>query len=270
MGEKGGETIYSRNGIRLILGDSTKVLPLDEEVHLIITSPPYFAKKKGDIYPDLSSYRNAMRMVMKGCFDSLIEGGLICWNLCSHSGIHLTAYAAIDLEEIGFRYWREVVWRKSQSSGWGFVHTERSPYALNYNPNLLSERILIYSKGKKRPADKRFQLDMALARRFRTDVWHFEPVHKFNPRGENIVAHDSPFPHILPALCIEFFSLPGELVLDPFAGTATTLLAAAQAYPARRAVGIEILPEFAERAKRNLELGAVTFFNWQMAEGEKQ
>jgi DNA modification methylase len=59
-------------------------------------------------------------------------------------------------------------------------------------------------------------------------------------------AHGANKPPRLMARLIEFFSRPGELVLDPFAGVGGTLLGAAICRSARRALGFELDPRWAE------------------------
>lgn len=59
-------------------------------------------------------------------------------------------------------------------------------------------------------------------------------------------AHGANKPPRLMARLIEFFTRPGELVLDPFAGVGGTLLGAAICRSPRRAVGFELEPRWAE------------------------
>ena len=59
-------------------------------------------------------------------------------------------------------------------------------------------------------------------------------------------AHGANKPPRLMARLIEFFTKPGELVLDPFAGVGGTLLGAAVCRSPRRALGFEIEPRWAE------------------------
>jgi DNA modification methylase len=59
-------------------------------------------------------------------------------------------------------------------------------------------------------------------------------------------AHGANKPPRLMARLIEFFTTSGELVLDPFAGVGGTLLGAAIARGPRRAMGIELVPRWAE------------------------
>lgn len=58
--------------------------------------------------------------------------------------------------------------------------------------------------------------------------------------------HPCSFPVELAARCIRALSEPGELILDPFSGSGTTLMAAKML--GRRAVGIEISEEYCEKA----------------------
>jgi DNA methylase len=63
-------------------------------------------------------------------------------------------------------------------------------------------------------------------------VWNLTPAAR-TPHG-----HPAPFPVELARRCIRLSAWPGETVLDPFAGTGTTLLAARQL--GRRAIGVEV------------------------------
>ncbi len=58
-------------------------------------------------------------------------------------------------------------------------------------------------------------------------------------------SHGANKPPRLMARLIEFFTKPGELVLDPFAGVGGTLLGAAICRSPRRALGFEIEPRWA-------------------------
>ena len=58
-------------------------------------------------------------------------------------------------------------------------------------------------------------------------------------------AHGANKPPRLMARLIEYFTKPGELVLDPFAGVGGTLLGAAICRAPRRALGFEIEPRWA-------------------------
>ena len=62
--------------------------------------------------------------------------------------------------------------------------------------------------------------------------------------------HPATFPHALPEWFIRLFTDPLDLVLDPFAGSGTTLVAAEEL--GRNSIGIEILPEYCGVIKERL------------------
>lgn len=66
------------------------------------------------------------------------------------------------------------------------------------------------------------------------------------PRGEKEVLHPAKFPEEMVSQFIEFFTKPGQLVLDPMVGTGSTLIACAELR--RSGVGIELTPKYAELA----------------------
>jgi len=63
--------------------------------------------------------------------------------------------------------------------------------------------------------------------------------------------HSAAFPKALPEWFIKLFTDEGDLVLDPFAGSGTTLEVAKELQ--RNSIGIELLPEYCEIAKGKLE-----------------
>lgn len=79
------------------------------------------------------------------------------------------------------------------------------------------------------------------------DVWRFTP--------ESVHGHPAPFPLALPRRCIE--ATGAQSVLDPFAGTGTTLRAAKDA--GVRAVGIELSERYCEIAAKRLAQGVFDF-----------
>jgi DNA modification methylase len=66
-----------------------------------------------------------------------------------------------------------------------------------------------------------------------------------------------PCPKPLPWMrwLVDLASMPGEVVLDPFAGSGTTLLAAKEL--GRKAVGVEISERYAEKAAQRLSQGVL-------------
>jgi site-specific DNA-methyltransferase (adenine-specific) len=82
-------------------------------------------------------------------------------------------------------------------------------------------------------------------------VWHLTPAARQHG------GHPAPFPVELARRCIRLSTWPGEVVLDPFAGTGTTLVAARQL--GRRAIGIERSEAYCLAAIDRLAQGSFDF-----------
>ena len=78
-------------------------------------------------------------------------------------------------------------------------------------------------------------------------IWEFS-YEKEDIRDKNI--HPAVFPIGLPTKCIELFTHKGELVLDPFVGIGTTLMAAKNL--ARNAVGFDLSKKYIDFTKKRL------------------
>lgn len=76
-------------------------------------------------------------------------------------------------------------------------------------------------------------------------------IHNPPPRKKGVLVHPAKFPETLAQEFIEFFTKEGEAVLDPMAGTGSTLVAALRA--GRNSYGIELNPKYAEIAKQIIE-----------------
>ncbi|PWH16694.1 MAG: site-specific DNA-methyltransferase [Anaerolineae bacterium] len=76
-------------------------------------------------------------------------------------------------------------------------------------------------------------------------------VHNPPPRRKDVLRHPAKFPETLAQEFIEFFTKRGQVVFDPMAGTASTLIAALRA--GRRAYGIELNPRYVQIAQQWIE-----------------
>ena len=75
-------------------------------------------------------------------------------------------------------------------------------------------------------------------------------IHNPPPRRKGVLVHPAKFPETLAQEFIEFFTKTGGTVLDPMAGTGSTLVAALRA--GRNSYGIELNPKYARIARRIL------------------
>lgn len=88
--------------------------------------------------------------------------------------------------------------------------------------------------------------------RYRTNVWDYAGVNSFGKsRMADLADHPTVKPVALVADAIRDVSLPGEIVLDAFVGSGTTILAAERTN--RRGFGIEIAPAYVDVAIRRWE-----------------
>jgi DNA modification methylase len=76
-------------------------------------------------------------------------------------------------------------------------------------------------------------------------------IHRPPSRKGNEILHPAKFPETLIRQFITFFTKPGELVLDPFLGSGSTLITAKQSN--RTGIGIELSKKYAEISKQRIE-----------------
>lgn len=85
---------------------------------------------------------------------------------------------------------------------------------------------------------KTYEIEQDFIKKWRRDIVKISPVIKINSKGENILGHTAPFPAEIPEFAIKMFSYPNEYVLDPFAGSFTSVIGAKKL--GRIGIGIEL------------------------------
>ena len=73
-------------------------------------------------------------------------------------------------------------------------------------------------------------------------------IHNPPPRKKGVLVHPAKYPETMAQEFVEFFTKRGQTVLDPMAGTGSTLVAALRC--GRNSYGIELNPKYAEIARQ--------------------
>lgn len=154
------------------------------------------------------------------------------------------------MEEIGWQFKEDIVWEK------GIVRDKRSgvlmqhPYPGYYYPSLAVEYVFVLQKpaGKKtenniyhnRSAQEKRDNKLSLEgyQEQSKNIWNIRPV---APK-ENI--HPCPFPEELARRVVQYYSYKNDIVLDIFAGSGVTNLAAEKLK--RQHIGMEIEKQYIE------------------------
>lgn len=237
---------------RLIIGDSTSMVEVpDNSVHLMVTSPPYFNAPfdyKG-LFKTYSAYLEVLRRVASEVYRVLQDGRIAFLNiddmLVDGEKFPIVADATRIFLDVGFRYRDRILWKKpdgylriSRRSGVMLQH----PYPMYFYPDNLLESIIIFQKGKfnyksihkeNREASK-INIKEFSDKKWYMTLWEMNNVMPGSPLEKDIAA----FPEELPYRAIKLFSYKGETVLDPFAGSGTTMKVARNLE--RNSIGIEI------------------------------
>jgi DNA modification methylase len=76
-------------------------------------------------------------------------------------------------------------------------------------------------------------------------------IHRPEPRGASKIRHPASFPESLVRDFVSFFTKKGELVVDPFVGTGSTLVAALET--GRSGIGFEIVEKYADISRERVK-----------------
>jgi len=241
----------------------------DESIHLAITSPPYWTLKEyvphddqlGGI-EDYEVFLNELDKVWNHVHRVLVPGGrlvIVVGDVCLSRrkyGRHVVFPLHSSIQEhcrkIGFDNLTPILWHKIANAqlevdgkGGGFLGKPYEPNAVVKND---VEYILFQRKsdGYRNPTAAKRALSVIPEGDHRK--W-FQQIWTIN--GASTEDHPAPYPVELAERLIRMFSFVGDVVLDPFAGSGTTNVAAANC--GRNSVGIEIEPSYCETAAERLK-----------------
>lgn len=245
-----------------------------ESVHLVVTSPPYAMLKEYPEHPDqmgnIPSYEDFLEelgKVWRECLRILVPGGRVACvvgDVCisrrkggRHHVLPLSADIQVQAREIGFDNLTPIRWMKVANI---VLEASRSARYLG-KPNLPNgvvkndiEHILFLRKpgGYRKPTPEQEQLSFIPTDDY---VKWFAPVWS-DVTGQLRKGHPAPYPVEVANRLTRMFSFVGDTVVDPFAGTGSTAMAAMAA--GRNSISIEIEPTYVEYMEKRLRKADVS------------
>jgi site-specific DNA-methyltransferase (adenine-specific) len=250
----------------LRLGDCITVMKSmpAQSVDVVVTSPPYNLNLAYGVYDDsrddaeyidwMYEVSAAVKRVMKpdGSFFLNITG--------SNSRPYIPFELMVRLRALGFFLQNHITWIKSIGidnesrghfkpiGGKRFMHHNHEHiFHLTLNNNVELDRLAIGIpfQDKTNIARRGHERDL----RCRGNTW-FIPYSTVKSKAQKF-NHPGTFPIELPLWCIYLHGVASAVVLDPFAGTGTTLVAARLA--GAHGIGIDIDPTYIETARQRIE-----------------
>ena len=235
---------------------------VDGSVALVVTSPPYFAGKAYEEELDREGvpgsyleYLQLLTDVFAACVAKLEPGGRIAVNVANLGRKPYRSLSAdvvrILQDDLGLLLRGELVWQKGEgangSCAWGSFRSATNPVLRD-----VTERVVVASKGRfdrARSAKQRAEEGLPHESTLLTedflsltlDLWSIPP------ESARRVGHPAPFPVELPEQLIRLYTFRDDLVLDPFMGSGSTLVAAARL--GRRYIGYDLDPDYVEIAR---------------------
>jgi site-specific DNA-methyltransferase (adenine-specific) len=262
---------FDKTTHRLHLGDARDLswLPA-HSVHLIVTSPPYWTLKTYAVHErqmgQIESYETFLAELDKAwaeCARVLAPGGRICCvvgDVClprKKAGRHLVMPLHADIQvrarKASLDCLTPILWHKiangvteAEGNGAGFYGKPYQPGAVVKND---IEYILFLRKGGEYRRPTPMQKALSMLTKAEMQAW-WRSIWTDIKGASTRVGHPAPYPVGLAERLIRMFSFAGDTVLDPFAGTGSTALAAINA--GRNSISNEIEPTYLEMARARL------------------
>jgi len=260
----------------------------DNSIHLIVTSPPYFnikdyskdgyqvnkisKKKKGQIgdIKDYKRYINELLKVWKECERVLKPNGKLVINVPlmpmlkkdfnTHYNRHIFDINA-DIEHsilnsTNLFLYDIYIWNRTNSSK--DLMFGSYPYPRNFYAQNTSEFITVYVKDGKpdnnisKEIREKSKLTEKEWTEYTKQIWNI-PI----PSKDDIAfgKHSAIMPEEIVRRCVKLFTFIGDIVLDPFAGSGTTLKVAKEL--GRNYVGYEIMETYRDVIEEKLNLAKI-------------
>jgi len=255
----------------VICGDNATVMATfpDACIDLVVTSPPYDdLRKYGGHSWDFPAVARELTRILK-------PGGVIVWVVgdatVDGSETLTSMKQAIHFREVcGLNVHDTMIFKKAGSGPnihhpryghcWEFMFVLTKGTPVTFNPHKTRKNV---TAGKYDPPQTKMQRNGELkayaGNRTRPDesiecnIWEYV-VGSWNG-DEGMGGHPAYFPERLATDHILSWSNPGDVVLDPFAGSGTTLKMAKE--HGRRYIGIEVNPEYVAICEKRVAQGVL-------------
>lgn len=220
-------------------------------IDLIVTSPPYDVDVQYENYDDSIPYGEYLEFARKWlsmCYALAKPDGRLCLNipLDKNKGGQQSVYADITAaaKEVGWKYHTTIIWNEqniSRRTAWGSWMSASAPFVIAP----VEVIVVMYKKRWKKEYRGESDITREEFIEWTNGVW------SFNGESGKKIGHPSPFPAELPRRCIKLFSYLNDLVLDPFLGSGSTLIACFETN--RRGIGVEINKNYCDIAIKRLK-----------------
>ncbi len=251
--------------------EGLRIMP-EKSVKLIITSPPYNIGKEYETETKLHVYLENLQPIIKELVRVLADDGSICWQVGNYvdesevSPLDIYFYPIFKKHNLQLR--NRIIWTfdhglhcAKRLSGryevmlW-FTKTPKYTFNLDavrvpskYPGKTNSKPGPNYGKPSGNPLGKNpSDIWKLMAKEWETSIWNIPNVKANHPEK---TIHPCQFPIELVERCVLAFTNPGDLVLDPFSGVGSAMLAAVR--HERKAMGCEQEGKYVEEAKREIK-----------------
>ena len=242
-------------------------------VQLIITSPPYNIGKEYETQVALEHYLKWLGPIAKELYRVLRDGGSVCWqvgNFVDKSEVFpLDIFFYPMFKALGLKLRNRIVWHfehglhasKRLSGRYETLlwFTKGENYTFNLDPIRVPAKYPgktnfkpgpEYGKPSGNPLGKNpSDIWKVMIQEWEVGLWNIPNVKANHPEK---TIHPCQFPIELVERCVLAFTDEGDLVLDPFTGVASAMLAALKRN--RRAIGIDRERRYLEEARRRIEM----------------
>lgn len=222
----------------------------ENHIDLIVTSPPYNVGKNYGKANDNLEFGDYIRFTynwLKKCYGWAKPDGRLCMNIPIDTGKGVQRSLGADItciaKDVGWNYRTTIVWNEGNIS----KNSARGSFMSASSPHVIAPAELIvvmYKKQWKKAKSGKSDITKEEFLEWTNGLW------TFSGESKKKIGHPAPFPVELPKRCIKLFGYIGDIVLDPFMGSGTTLVAAKMLN--RKSIGIEISDEFCELAFRRI------------------